>query len=52
MKSKYSSNISYLVYELRYAISVKCILHLETLIQKKDVKYLIISCWSYVETIF
>lgn len=39
MKSKYSSNISdgYVVYKL-CAVSVKYILCLEALVQKKDVK--------------
>lgn len=40
MKSKYSSHISdgYVVYKLRCAVSVKYILYLEALVQKKDVK--------------
>lgn len=51
MKSKYSSNISdgYVVLKLICALSVKCVLYLEALVQK-DVKSLtvftLIICWN------
>lgn len=50
MKSKYSSNISdgYVVLKLICTLSVKCILYLEALVQKKDVKSLTVFYIDYM----